>query len=172
MTVAVNPHASEEYPFSARLRTSDRDELLVTITTAVWESILDFPLTVRDGHEPLEEGGRVLTGAITISGNWDGIVALSTSHEFAVECAARMFAKPEAEITPTEEQDAWGELVNMVAGNLKALVPPVTHLSLPTVVDGTTYTYRVPRARVLNEITFACLGSRFRLAVLQRDETR
>ena len=32
--------------------------------------------------------------------------------------------------------DAWGELVNMIAGNLKALVPPPSQVSLPSVVEG------------------------------------
>jgi hypothetical protein len=37
--------------------------------------------------------------------------------------------EPEA-LTEAEVRDGWGELVNMVGGNLKALVPPVSRLGL------------------------------------------
>lgn len=63
--------------------------------------------------------------------------------------------------------DAWGELVNQIGGNLKALIAPPTQLSLPDVVVGETFLYRVPRTRSINEMTFACIGGRVRLTVLR-----
>ena len=59
--------------------------------------------------------------------------------------------EPEA-LTDAEVRDAWGELVNMVGWNLKALVPPRSRLGLPA---------------VLSDVDFACLGPRVRLTVLQ-----
>ena len=59
--------------------------------------------------------------------------------------------EPEA-LTDAEVRDAWGELVNMVGWNLKALVPPVSRLGLPA---------------VLSDVDFACLGQRVWLTVLQ-----
>lgn len=73
-----------------------------------------------------------------------------------------------AALSQQDVADAWGELVNMIAGNLKALMPPPSEVSLPSVVEGTTYIYRVPRTEVLNELTFACLGKRIRVTVLEQ----
>jgi hypothetical protein len=48
---------------------------------------------------------------------------MSGAASFAAECAAIMYGRRAEELTPPEVLDAWGELVNMVGGNLKALLP-------------------------------------------------
>ena len=60
-----------------------------------------------------------------------------------------------------------GELVSVVGGNLKALLPPPTALSLPAVGEAGTWLSREEGTTVLNEVTFACLGERMRLTVLK-----
>ena len=62
---------------------------------------------------------------------------------FAAKCAGIMHGQEPEALTEAEVQDGWGELVNIVGGNLTALVPPI---SCPS---------------------FACLGQRVRLTVLQ-----
>ncbi|MDX2194257.1 MAG: chemotaxis protein CheX [Gemmatimonadales bacterium] len=161
-----------EYPFTALVRASDRDGLLVGIVTAVWEEMLDLPLSVRDDGDELdgaEQHGDILTGVIHIVGDWNGTVALAAPPSLATEFASRMLAAPPEALTKLEIEDTWGEMVNMVGGNLKALVPPPTQLSLPAVIAGQSYAYRVPNGRTLNEVTFACLGRRIRLTVIQHE---
>jgi chemotaxis protein CheX len=72
------------------------------------------------------------------------------------------------ELTPAEVLDTWGELVNMVGGNLKGLLPPPSQLSLPDVRESATYCYSEPETRPLNQVTFACQGHRIRLILLSR----
>jgi chemotaxis protein CheX len=79
-----------------------------------------------------------------------------------------MYGRPPAELGCQDVCDAWGELVNMVGGNLKALLPPPTALSIPDVRDAETWLSREAGATVLNEVTFACLGDRMRLTVLKQ----
>jgi hypothetical protein len=55
----------------------------------------------------------------------------------------------------------------LIVGGWSGAVPP-SQVSLPSVVEGTTYTYRAPRTEVLNELTFACLGKRIRVTVLEQ----
>jgi len=83
-------------------------------------------------------------------------VALSCPFSFAAECGAMMYGRPAAELAASEVRDAWGELVNIVGGNLKALLTPPCRLGLPSVEDAATYSYREPHSRVLNQLTFAC----------------
>ena len=70
-------------------------------------------------------------------------------------------------LTEAEVRDGWGELANMVGGNLKALAPPVSRLGLPTVHERQIFAYEEEGSRVLNDVIFACLGQRVRLTVLQ-----
>jgi hypothetical protein len=44
-------------------------------------------------------------------------------------------------------RDSWGELVNMVGGNLKALVPPVSRLGLPTAHEREVFGYEEEDSR-------------------------
>jgi hypothetical protein len=64
-------------------------------------------------------------------------------------------------------RDGWAELVNMVGGNLKALVPPISRLGLPTVEERQVFRYEEEGSRVLNDVVFACLGQRVLLTVLR-----
>jgi hypothetical protein len=46
----------------------------------------------------------------------------------------------------------------MTGGNIKALMTGSCHLSLPAVVEGTTYTIRVPSTKVVTRVPFECNG--------------
>jgi hypothetical protein len=56
----------------------------------------------------------------------------------------------------------------MVGGHVKALVPPVSRLAIPTVTATAVFGCREPGSQVLNEVTFACLGNRMRVTILKR----
>ena len=56
----------------------------------------------------------------------------------------------------------------MVGGHVKALLPPVSRLAIPTVTETAVFEYREPGCKILNEVTFACLGNRLRVVVLKR----
>jgi hypothetical protein len=124
--------------------------------TSVWETILQLPALPRGAHEGDEVRSGdlpLLTGRIRIAGAWEGTVALIGPRPFAAKCAAIMHGCQPETVTEAEVRDGWRELVNIVGGNLKALVPGL----------------RVRRggSRVLNDMVFACLGQRVRLTVLQ-----
>ena len=159
-----------EFPFTAATRAADREQLLATIVSTVWDSALGLAVLLRRGAEDLDghPSGPTMTASLQIVGGWSGIVAATCPTALAGECAGRMLGVDPEALSPQDVADAWGELVNMIAGNLKALVPPPSQVSLPSVVEGSTYTYRIPRAQALNELTFACLGKRIRVTVLEQ----
>ncbi|HEY1101413.1 MAG TPA: chemotaxis protein CheX [Myxococcota bacterium] len=78
-----------------------------------------------------------LSGCVMIDGDWNGAIILTCPRAFARDAAARMFATAVAEVSDHDTRDALGELVNIVGGNYKAILPASggTHrLSLPVVV--------------------------------------
>lgn len=78
----------------------------------------------RDPHEPV--GAR-----IRISGGWDGVVVLRMSRAFAEQLAQRLFLLSEGAVVDADVLDVLGEVVNIVGGNVKALLPGENQLSLP-----------------------------------------
>lgn len=95
-------------------------------------------------------------------------MALTASRSLAAKCTAIMHQRQPEDLSEEEVRDGWEELTNMVGGNLKALVPPESRLSLPEIRAATGYGWTELGLLVLNQVTFACLGQRIRLCVLVR----
>jgi chemotaxis protein CheX len=106
-----------------------------TITRDIWRALLDLPF--ESGGTPAAGAGLV-TGLVHVQGGWNGAVMLQCPRPLATALAAAMFRGGDE---PDEEEvrDALGELTNMVAGNVKALLPPPCSISLPTVALGSDY---------------------------------
>ena len=103
-----------------------------------------------------------------ISGAWNGSVSLSAPLRPAAHCAAPMYDREAGSLSRPDIHDAWGELVNMAGGHVKALVPSVARLSLPSVAESSAFAYRQTGSSALDELTFACMGNRFKVTVLQQ----
>lgn len=105
---------------------------IVEITRTVWSSFLQLDLAVVPPEEaPLP--GRVLSAALRLSGAWSGAVLLQCPEGHAAAAAAAMFAREPAQLSDGDARDAVGELANIVAGNIKSLLPAPCELSLPSV---------------------------------------
>ncbi|UDY24077.1 chemotaxis protein CheX [Nocardioides sp. Kera G14] len=77
------------------------------------------------------------SAAVSISGGWDATVTVEVSAELAVALTRLMlgFGDDDA-LEDGDVADAVGELVNMVGGNIKSLMPGPSVLSLPAVAAG------------------------------------
>jgi chemotaxis protein CheX len=64
-------------------------------------------------------------------------------------------------------RDVMGELANMVAGNLKCLLPRGTGLSLPSVVEGSDYTLRVCGVHAVERMVFSSATGLFRITLIE-----
>jgi chemotaxis protein CheX len=98
----------------------------------VWTSFLG-------SEEPLVVGipGDVETGwsaAVTVTGEWEGMVSVELPTATAEEVCRRMLGVDETQ--DEDVADAVGELVNMIGGNVKSLMPGPSTLSLPVVAAG------------------------------------
>ena len=107
-------------------------ETIVEMTQEIWNALLCDEGDLRPGGV----GGGELAATITISGAWNGTACLSCSRSAARHAARAMFDMTDDELTPAEVRDAIGELINVVGGNIKGILPGPTELSLPTVHDG------------------------------------
>ena len=125
------------------------------ITHAIWASLFKLPLTT-DGTGGASSEPAV-TACVQIVGAWQGAVMLQCPVSLGTTLADQMF---QAGSVPTLEEvrDALGELTNMLGGNLKAVLPGPSQISLPTVAVGSDYDVGVPDATVLTRVSFTCDG--------------
>jgi chemotaxis protein CheX len=140
------------------------------MTEAVWSSVLSLPLSSRP-HGGVVDGARFVTGCVQISGGWTGALTLACSSAFARKAAAAMFGSDEPTVTPEEMRDGLGELANMVGGNVKALLPGPSRLSLPTVVEGVEYALSIRGSTLVHEIWLDCEGEPLIVKLLEITES-
>lgn len=109
-------------------------EELTEIATVIWESIVGLPLEPSPGGEHSNPADSLIV-RVNVSGAWNGSVSARFSRSLGSKIAATMFQISVEEVSPSDVSDALREVVNMLGGNFKALLPPVCHLSLPDLVS-------------------------------------
>ena len=71
---------------------------------------------------------------ISIGGNWTATLAVTMAPDLVAQFASALLACPADELDPADVSDAFGELANVVGGNVKGLIEdPSAALSLPVV---------------------------------------
>jgi chemotaxis protein CheX len=147
-------------------------EHLERITDEVWRTTVGL-LVARTAAVPAHEWAEpVVSSCVHITGSWEGTVVLCMGKRLASLAAATMFAVDATEVTEDEIQDAIGELVNVIGGNVKALAPESSRISLPAVVVGSDYRLLVPGTHRSECLEFEHGGLRLRVSLLARTATR
>jgi hypothetical protein len=127
---------------------------IAAVVESVFAELLDLP-TAEPTTRPSEASGRVLRASVRINGAWQGVVVVDCPEELARRTAAAMWGGQPHD--RAQLADAIGELANMIAGNVKVLLPGPSRLSLPAVADAPAAT-SVPPGGVIADTTVACDG--------------
>lgn len=140
-------------------------EDIVEIAQSIWETVFVVPLEVGSGG--MLGPDPAMTGSVQIDGAWQGAVMLQCPQVLATMLTALLF-QGEGPPPPEEVRDAMGELTNMFAGNVKALLPQPSRISLPTVAFGADYELTVVGTRAVATVSFTCEGSPLTVTLLER----
>ncbi len=143
---------------------------ICSMVQAIWETVLDLPACPCPEAALPARCERTVAGCVQITGPWEGTVAIHCGADTARRAAGIMFGLSPEETGLSDVQDAMGELANMVGGNLKGLMPEGCQLSLPTVVEGSDFTLRVPGSRPVTRTAFSCDGRPMLVSLLERLE--
>ena len=146
-----------------------RQEDLIAMNEQMWAAMLGLPLSATEYVNPVNQGQGSIGACVQLVGEWEGAVRLDCSSGLAELAARRFLGKARSELTVDDLRDTVGELTNMVAGSVKALLPQPTHVSLPSVADGTDYDLTVRGGRVLLQCPFECEGNPMLVSLLERD---
>lgn len=118
---------------------------IADIVGQVWSSFLgeEKPLLpTYDDSGSVFGADRAWSATVSITGGWDATVTLEISERVALDLTRLMLG---ADLDDADDAgdgddglvaDAVGELVNMIGGNVKALMPGPSVLSLPVVAAG------------------------------------
>ena len=136
-----------------------------SITRTIWATLFDLAL------EPGDEGGigpePSVTSCVQIDGAWHGALVMKCPMSLARTLTAQMF-QAESDPDLDEVRDALGELANMLGGNVKALLPAPSQISLPAVAIGSDYELSVVGTSELARVSFSCDDQPLLITLLQR----
>lgn len=142
------------------------DDDIREIAASIWETMFHSGLTPATATA--FDGEPVVTGCVHIDGAWHGAVTLQCGDQLAGLLAAELFLAD----APTKEQvwDTIGELTNMLAGNIKALLPEPSWISLPAVAFGSDYALSVMGAAPVAVVPLRSNDLPLVVTLLQRRE--
>jgi chemotaxis protein CheX len=145
------------------------DADLQDITETIWGSLFRLPLEPSDAFG--QDGHSTVTSVVHIDGAWHGAVMLRCPMALAAMLTAAIFQAGDEPDTD-DIGDAIGELANMAAGNVKALLPEPCSISLPAVAFGCNYQLSVVGAVSVASAAFTCAGHPLLVTLLERAPQR
>ena len=146
-------------------------EDLGLVSRDVWAAHLGAygEAALLEAVEPLAPEHVGVRAWVSVTGAWDGQVSLEMTSETAYEAAARMLG--EVAVETEDVLDAVGELVNMVGGNVKSLMPTPSVLGLPVVVEGCSGDAASPDAAERCRVDLSWQGRPLRIVVRESHRT-
>jgi chemotaxis protein CheX len=108
------------------------------------------------------------SGSIQISGEWNGAIMLSMPSSLVNTLTETLFSLATGKATSEDRKDAIGELINMVGGNIKALLPEPSVLSTPIVALEGNSPPHFPATKMKTHCQFECQGKRFGLSLFEQ----
>jgi chemotaxis protein CheX len=126
----------------------------VSATLNTFKAFVGFEVIPGHPHfsDRSQEFEQDISSVIGLSGDIRGAVVMSMKKELAIKIADTLVGTTHTEID-VDVVDAIGEIVNIIAGNIKQEVPGGEKIviSLPTVVKGKEHTFAWPgnRSRIL-----------------------
>ena len=148
------------------VRTAVDPDSISTVVQQVWSCMLGEDLGNRGESTAVGREERPVQGSVHIAGAWCGAISLLCSPEFARTVAAGMFGAEPDSLSTADIHDALGELVKVIGGNLKPLLPGPCRLSVPAVREVDNPGPAQPSAGLVTDVGFVCKKETFRVAVV------
>jgi CheY-specific phosphatase CheX len=132
--------------------TSTYEGMTAQIVCDVFGTMLRY--AIHESDEDYSRRSNVVTSAIFFAGTWRGAVVLECCEQQACLFSERLMGIPRPERMDDDVRDAMGELVNMVGGNLKSVLPPGVSLSMPSVLEDPDYAYKICGSNLSQRFSF------------------
>lgn len=135
----------------------------------VCSTLLDFEIHPLPGTFE-ESPTDTVSGCVQITGKWNGSIMLSLPSALVNILTEKMFSLEPGKASIDDKKDAVGELINMIGGNIKALLPDPSILSVPLLaLEG--HSLQFPCTKMVTHCQFDCQGKPFAISLFERTET-
>ena len=144
-------------------------EDLVELVEAVWQTTMGGDINFCPCQQPEEPYDGHWSAAVHFTGDWTGLLLITLPNRSARRLAASMFQLSPGEVSDADMGDATGEVANILGGNFKALLPPPSALSLPSVYKGDLLAQGVIAAEsdLVQSLCFEVDGEQLSVRVIQ-----
>jgi chemotaxis protein CheX len=143
---------------------------IIDLVSMIWATTLEMPIRARTSSDREAWPASPIESQVHITGSWRGAVVLHTSEALANRITQKMFGLGTDTLSVEDRQDAVGEITNITGGNIKGLLSDGdAQLSLPAVVQGTSYAVRVPGSRQISRLEFVSDGEPLVVTVLEAE---
>ena len=124
------------------------------IVCDVFSSMLRMDVEKVDTH--IAPAQPTIAASVQFLGSWKGAFRIECTPEQTFEFAKRLLNVDRPQEVDADVCDAFGELANMIGGNLKAVLPHPVHLSMPSVVQGADYSTHICKPIIVSQQAFLC----------------
>lgn len=135
------------------------------IAKSVFSTMLSIELERQEELPPSFSAGMI--ASVQITGKWLGGVSILFSPESITAASAAMMMSPPSDVSEADKRDVAAELVNMIGGNFKSLLPTPVQLSLPTTNTGDHLFSEVHGASLIDSMTFHFDGHWLQIQVFE-----
>jgi chemotaxis protein CheX len=118
----------------------------------IFQTMLGLEITTTEAQWPPQQD--FLSVTVHYAGTWTGAVLIECTPPQAFRFTARLMASEPAGRVDEDVRDAMGELANMIAGNLKPVLPHGVHLSMPSLVEGSDYSLWICGGNAVDRLAF------------------
>jgi chemotaxis protein CheX len=136
------------------------------IVASIFATMMDIP--IWQSEIPWHPGGDRVTASVFLEGEWNGAVSLECSRDQACEFAGHFLSMEAPKAMDDDVRDVLGELANIIGGNIKSAMATNDRLSMPSVIDGSNYEFRICGSEVQNKIAFSFSGGHFWVSLIEK----
>jgi chemotaxis protein CheX len=136
------------------------------IVASIFATMMDIP--IWQSEIPWHPGGDRVTASVFLEGEWNGAVSLECSRDQACEFAGHFLSMEPPKAMDDDVRDVLGELANIIGGNIKSAMATNDRLSMPSVIDGSNYEFRICGSEVQNKIAFSFSGGHFWVSLIEK----
>lgn len=108
-----------------------------------------------------------IAGTVYFTGGFMGAVVIELDYELAFQATSVLMEVPRPAQVDPDVRDSVGELTNMIAGNLKAILPSTASLSMPSVVEGKDFAISVVGGNQASKMYFESQHGPMTLTLVQ-----